>query len=130
MRYLTAEEVLVLHALVIDEFGGSHGVRDIALLGSIIHKPQSRFGGRDLYQTLWDKAATLCEAIVNYHVFVDGNKRTALIATARFLVLNGHELTATNKQIERVILSVATNKVDTTGLAVWLKKHTRPLKKH
>lgn len=125
MRYLTAEELLVLHALVVDEFGGSHGVRDIELLKSIIHKPRSSFGGKDLYPTLHQKAATLCEAIVNYHVFVDGNKRTALIAVARFLAVNDYELTATNKAVEKAILDVATKKMDTEVLARWLKTHSK-----
>jgi death-on-curing protein len=125
MRYLTAEEVLVLHALVIDEYGGSHGVREVALLQSIVHKPQAMFGGKDLYATLFDKAAAFCEVIVNFHVFVDGNKRTALIATARFLHVNGHELTATNTQAEKIILSVATKSVDVAALAAWLKKHSK-----
>jgi death-on-curing protein len=129
MRYLTAEEVLILHALVIDEFGGSHGVRDVGLLESIVHKERSSFGGRDLYQTLWGKAAAFCEALVRYHVFVDGNKRTALMATARFLAVNGYELSATNKEAERIILDIVTKKADASALAVWLKKHTHPTKR-
>ena len=128
MRYLSAEEILVLHSLVIEQYGGSHGVREIELLKSVAHKPQSTFGGSDLYPALWDKAATLCEALVNYHVFVDGNKRTALIAAARFLAINGHEFTATNSQAEKVIYDVAEKKIDSTKLAVWLKKHSRKLK--
>ncbi len=128
MRYLAAEEILVLHALVIDEYGGSHGVRETELLKSAAHKPQTAFGGKDLYPALWDKAAVLCEALVNYHVFVDGNKRTALIAAARFLFLNGYELTATNLQAERAIYDVAEKKVNAPKLAAWFKKHARKVK--
>lgn len=127
MRYLSAEEILVLHALVIDEYGGSHGVRETELLKSVAHKPQSSFGGTDLYATLWNKAAVLCEALVNYHVFVDGNKRTALIVTARFLAINGCELTATNAQAEKAIIETATKKLDVAKLATWLKKHSRKI---
>lgn len=129
MRYLSVEEVLVLHALAIDEFGGSHGIRDTALLGSIVHKPQSSFGDRDFYATVWGKSAIFCEAIVNYHVFIDGNKRTALMATARFLAVNGYEFAASNKEAEKIILDIATKKCDTKTLAVWLEKHSRPPKK-
>jgi len=128
MRYLTAEEMLVLHALVIDGYGGSHGVRDVALLESIVHKPRAAFGGKDLYPTFCGKAAAFCEAIVNFHVFVDGNKRTALIATARFLVMNGYELTATNKEAEFIILNVATKETDVESLALWIKKHSKRIR--
>ena len=124
MRYLSAEDILILHAFVVDETGGSHGVRDTRLLQSIVHKPQSSFGGKDLYDGIFKKAAVLLEAIVNYHVFVDGNKRTALISTARFLHLNGHSLTATNKDVEKIVLAIATKKMDIEKLEKWLKKNT------
>src|SRR3990167_1879714 len=97
MRYLLAQELLVLHALVVDETGGSHGVRDVGLLQSIVQKPQTRFDGKDLYRGIFVKAAVLLEAVINYHVFVDGNKRTGLISAARFLDINGYTLAATNK---------------------------------
>ncbi len=128
MRYLSAEEILVLHALVIDEYGGSHGVREIELLKSVAHKPQATFSGKDLYPTLWEKAAVLCEALVNYHVFVDGNKRTALIATARFLIVNGWELTATNNAAEKAIIGIVTKSMNVDSLAQWFKKHSRKVK--
>lgn len=128
MHYLTAEDILVLHALVIEEFGGSHGVRDVGLLKSIVEKPRARFGGADLYTTLWTKAAAFCDALVNFHIFVDGNKRAALICTARFLSLNGYELTATNKAAEKMIIDVATKKMTADDVATWLKKHSRKSK--
>jgi death-on-curing protein len=128
MRYLTAEEILVLHALVVDETGGSHGVREVDLLRSIAHKPSSRFGGRDLYKDTFTKAAVLLEAIVNYHVFVDGNKRTSFIAAARFLHLNGYQFAASNREAEKMILAVATKNVDVSELSAWLKKHAKKIR--
>ena len=125
MRYLSAQEILVLHALVVDETGGSHGVRDVALLESIAHKPQARFGGRELYKGVFLKAAVLLEAVTNYHVFVDGNKRTGLIAAGRFLSLNKYELVASNKELETIVLAVANKKMDSKEVAAWLKKRTK-----
>src|SRR3989344_6376074 len=123
MRYLSAQEILIVHALVVDETGGSHGVRDIALLESIAHKPQTRFGGKELYKGVFVKAAALLEAVVNYHVFVDGNKRTALIVAGRFFAINSYELQASNKDMEALALAVATKKMDSKDVAVWLKRH-------
>lgn len=128
MRYLTAQEILVLHALVVDETGGSHGVRDVPLLQSIAHKPQTRFGGKELYRGVCMKAAVLLEAVINYHIFVDGNKRTGLIVAARFLALNGYELAASNKQLESLALAVATKQMDGKAIAAWLKKYSKASK--
>ena len=117
-----------MHALVIDETGGSHGVRDVGLLASIVHRPQARFGGKELHKGVHTKAAMLLEAIINYHVFVDGNKRTGLISTARFLALNSYDLVASNAELERVALVVATKKMSVKEIAAWLKKHSQKTK--
>ena len=113
----------MLHARVIDATGGSHGVRDIGLLQSIIVKPSAQFGGKELYSGVFRKAAVLLESIANYHVFVDGNKRTAFTATAYFLHINGYELTATNKAVEKTIISVATKHINLDALEAWIEKH-------
>lgn len=125
MRYLSAQEILILHALVVDETGGRHGVRDIALLGSIAHKPQTKFGGKELYKGVFVKAAVLLEAVISYHVFLDGNKRTGLIAAGRFLSVNRYELAASNTEIETLALAVATKKIEIKDIAAWLKKHAK-----
>src|SRR3989338_5090456 len=88
MRYLAAQELLMLHARVVDATGGVHGVRDVGLLQSIIVKPSAQFKSSELYPSIFKKAAVLLEAIANYHVFVDGNKRTAFMAAAYFLHIN------------------------------------------
>ena len=124
MRYLAAQELLMLHARVVDATGGVHGVRDVGLLQSIIVKPSTQFGGKELYPGLFKKTAILLEAIANYHVFIDGNKRTSITAAAYFLYLNGYELSATNKAIEKTVLAVATKHMDLDTLEAWLEKHS------
>ncbi|MBI5456742.1 type II toxin-antitoxin system death-on-curing family toxin [Candidatus Kaiserbacteria bacterium] len=130
MRYLSAEELLVLHALVVDETGGSHGVRDTALLASIAHKPQAKFDGKDLYPTIFLKAAILLEAVANYHVFIDGNKRTSFIAAARFLFVNGYNITADNVDVEKIVVAVAMKKLAIGELAEWLKENSSSIYIH
>ncbi len=85
MRYLSAEQVLFIHARVIDETGGAHDVRDIGLLQSAVARPKATFGGKDLYADVLSKAAALVESLARNHPFVDGNKRTAIISTGIFL---------------------------------------------
>ena len=116
---------MVLHALVIEETGGSDGVRDVALLASAAEKPQTSFGGKELYRGVFLKAAVLLEAVVNYHAFVDGNKRTGFVATARFLFLNGYTFSGSNKDVEKTVLLIATKEMQVRNIAVWLKKNSK-----
>jgi len=117
----------VLHAMIIDATGGSNGVRDPHLLASVVEKPAACFGGAELYPTLWNKAAILFEAVVNYHIFVDGNKRTGLVVVARFLALNGHEFKATNEDSVVMALRIATKEVTLDVLAEWLAAQSTPI---
>lgn len=125
MNYLSGEEILVIHSEIIDQTGGLHGVRDIRLLQSITEKPKMQFGGKELYEGVFQKAAVYLESIAKYHAFVDGNKRTAIASAARFLFLNGYELRTTNKSLEKFVLRVATKKVDLETIASWLKRHVK-----
>ena len=72
MQCLTAEEILILHALVIDETGGSHGVRDAGLLQSIAERPKTAFGGKEMYRGVFNKTAVLLESIIRYTFSLTG----------------------------------------------------------
>lgn len=129
IRYLTAEELLVIHALVIDETTGSHGVRDPGLLESIAHRPQAQFGGQDVHNDLFAKAAALGEDIVNYHVFVDGNKRTGFVAVARFLAMNQYSLEVTQEAAEVTMIGVAKKEIDCDKLRTWIQKFAQHIER-
>lgn len=92
MRYISLSEVLELHRRIIEESGGSTGVRDLGGLESAIAQPRMTFGGRDLYPTLIEKAAALCFSLVQNHPFIDGNKRVGHAAMEVMLILNGKVL--------------------------------------
>ena len=127
MRYLSGEEILVIHAKIIDETGGAHGIRDIGLFLSIIKKPETTFDGKELYGGVFKKAVVYFESLAKYHVFIDGNKRTAIGATARFLFINGYEFIATNKEVEDFTLKVVSSKIDLENIAEWFRKNTRKI---
>jgi len=107
VRYLTAEQVLFIHARLITETGGEHGYIDLGLLQSAVARPQATFDRQDLYPGLFSKAAALLESLIGNHAFLDGNKRTAIAAAALFLRLNGFRLTANNQQLEVFTLQCA-----------------------
>jgi death-on-curing protein len=125
MNYLTAEQVLFIHARIIAETGGTHGVRDLGLFESAVARPQSTFDQSDLYPDVFSKAAALMDSLINNHPFVDGNKRTGIASAALFLKANGLRLTAPNAELEQFVLRVATVHPEISQLVAWFKKHSR-----
>lgn len=127
MKYLTSEEVLILHDRVIEETGGAHGIRDLGLLIAAAERPRTSFGNKELYPGAFLKAAALFESIARNHAFVDGNKRTAVLAVARFLFLNGYTVTAMNRELEKFVLAAVMGKYSIEKIAAWWKRYSRRL---
>lgn len=125
MKYLTAEQVLFIHSRLIDETGGSHGIRDIGLLQSAVSRPMATFGGEDLYPDIFQKAAALMESLIKNHPFIDGNKRTAISSTGLFLRINGYNLETSQKELEDFTLKMATGKASVTDTAKWFKQYAQ-----
>src|SRR6266436_2398515 len=82
--YPTVAEATEIHKQLIDEFGGTHGLRDKGRLEAAVLRPQTGY-----YGTLAEEAAALMESLANNHAFLDGNKRTSFAVTDTFLRLNG-----------------------------------------
>lgn len=107
MRYLTIEEIILIHEYELQKYGGHPGIRNIALLESSTYRPQTSFGERELYKTPFEKAACLMYVIIKNHPFVDGNKRTAVVSSIIFLKLNGHNLKLSQKKLVKIALDTA-----------------------
>ena len=84
MRYLSLQEVISLHSLLISQSGGSSGLRDRGALESAVAQPEASFGGQDLYPDLASKAAAFCHSLIQNHPFIDGNKRVRAEAAITF----------------------------------------------
>ncbi|MBP9762827.1 type II toxin-antitoxin system death-on-curing family toxin [Patescibacteria group bacterium] len=125
MRYLLAEEILAIHDRILFQIGGREGIRDMGLLYSIAERPKTGMLGRDFYSTLFMKGAASLEALATYHVFVDGNKRTAITVASLFLKLNGYELELSEKETLDFMLAVATKKKSVKEIARWLKDRSK-----
>ena len=125
MEYLTPEQVLFIHYRLIEETGGCHGIRDLALLQSAMGRPKSTYDGDDLYPNIFTKAGSLMHSIIKNHPFVDGNKRTAITTASIFLLRKGHTLTASNDELERFTLKVASENVEVEEIAQWFRKYTK-----
>lgn len=125
MRYLTTDEGFLIHERILDRFGGAAGIRDWNLLDSAVQRPQAAFGGQELYQDIFTKAAALGHSLVLNHPFVDGNKRTAWESMKRFLGENSYALRATSDEIVELMLHIEDKSLTIKQIAAWLKRHTR-----
>lgn len=125
MRYLTLEEILLLHFQVIEDYGGSHGVRDDERLKSVVLAPQQEAFGIEQYPDIHEKAAVYMRNIIADHAFTDGNKRTGTTVAAVFLMRNGFSLTATPKGLEDFAVQVAVEHLDVPTIAAWLRAHSK-----
>lgn len=123
MKCLSKRQVILLHRQLIDETGGSHGLRDEGLLESALNAPFQSFGDTSAYPSLQQKAARLCYGLVQNHPFVDGNKRIGAHVMLVFLALNGVELTYTQRELTDVILQVAAGEKRYEDLLDWLLVH-------
>ena len=124
MWYVTFEEVLRINENIL---GTTPEVRDIGLLASAVGRPQLVVFGTDPYPTLSDKAAALMESICLNHAFIQGNKRTAVIAAIHMLNWNGYDLVAEQAELVDVTLSVVEHRWDREKLAEWIEEHSYPL---
>ena len=124
MKYLSPQQVLALHDLMVKKFGGSHGLRDIGLLESAVARPQATYDSVCLYITIFDKAAALLQSLLKNHPFVDGNKRTALTSAGMFLKMNGYKLTNTHEEEAEFAVSVDNQHLSIEEISVWLEINT------
>jgi len=126
--HLTVEIVREIHAEAIAKFGGSDGVRDVALLESAVAAPQASFGGKSPYRDVAEVAAAYLFYLCRNHPSMDGNKRAALGACIVFLRLNGVEPKADGPDWEALTLAVAASAIDRDETTKRLRKLFRPRK--
>lgn len=124
MNYLSAEELIVIHEMLLAEFGGIRGITEAGFgrLEAAASVPQQSMFGVDLYTDLPSKAGALAHAIIRNHPFSDGNKRVAVVALVEMLARNGAVLTATNDEVYTLALTAA-NALDRPSVAVWVSEH-------
>ena len=123
MKKLSKKQILMLHTQLIQQTGGSEGVRDYNLLDSALETPFQSFGGDELYPTIQAKAARLGYGLIKNHCMIDGNKRIGTHSMLVFLALNGIELKYMQKELYETILDVAAGKIEYEDLLHWVLDH-------
>ena len=123
MKTLSKRQILMLHRQLMEQTGGSDGIRDEGLLDSAMAAPFQSFDNADAYPSLQQKAARLCFGLAKNHPFVDGNKRIGAHAMLVFPAVNGVELTYTQTELSDIILQVAASEKEYPDLLDWLIRH-------
>lgn len=136
IEYLSAEFVLFIHYIVIDEefceYGGHvrysdeiRGIKDTNLFNSALMLPQQSFDGKDLYPDVITKAACYLRSFSMNHPFFDGNKRTAVMSTLSFLTMNGYKTTLNNDELYDFVKKVVEEKLSVEDISEKLKTCTK-----
>ena len=123
MKYLTVNEVIVIHEYLINEFGGSSGIRDLAGLESALARPQTGH-----YKNIEEESAALMESLAINHPFIDGNKRISFFVTDIFLRLNGHFIDCDSQSAHNYFIELfESSNFRFKNLLPWLRKHIKQL---
>ena len=116
IQFLSLDEVIEIHTVLIERFGGPAGVRDLGLLESALYRPQTGY-----YKNLNEMAAAMFESLIKNHPFVDGNKRVAFFATDVFLRLNGYKFQVEGKLAHLFLMSLFdSDTCDFEHLYLWI----------
>ncbi|PWU14062.1 MAG: type II toxin-antitoxin system death-on-curing family toxin [Bdellovibrio sp.] len=126
-KFLTLDQVVALHKIQIDQFGGSHGVKDEGLLLSALGQPESGFGDQYFHKDLYEMAAAYLFHLVKNHAFHDGNKRIAALTAAVFLEVNGLTVTADEDEFEKLVLDAAQSLANKEQIADFFRLNTSPI---
>lgn len=131
MIYLTPTDIIAVNKYVLEGVGQSYrGIQYNQGLSLVVEQPQMIVFGHPLYPTIWLKAAYIMQKITKKHIFVDGNKRTAYLATLLFLKKNGYDVHFTTDEGEALVMQI-TLADDTENemlkVAKILKLHSYPI---
>jgi death-on-curing protein len=122
MRYLSLNEVLEIHGILINRYGGASGIRDLNGLESALYRPQTGY-----YEDTIAEAAALMESIVINHPFIDGNKRVAFAVTDVFLRLNGFKIVEQPMRIHKKMMQLfETYQFDFIHVELMLREIVKP----
>ena len=125
MNFLTVQDIQLIHMQIIDASGGSQGTRDEGRLQSVVAATRQEVFGEELYKTAYEKAAALARGIIGDHPFVDGNKRTGLMAALVFLNLNNIDtICLKDKDLEDFAVQIALQHFKVDQIASWLLQNS------
>ena len=122
---ISIKEVAQIHNLLIEEFGGVKGIRDLGALDAAINRPFATFDQQELYLKPADKAAAIIESILINHPFIDGNKRTDYVLMRLLLLQGGQDIQAEQEEKYDFVISIATGKMNFNSIKKWIEERLK-----
>lgn len=124
MIWMTADDVIAIHSVVIEKSGGTDGLRDRSILESAIAAPMQTFDREDLYPTVIEKISRLGYGLAANHAFLDGNKRIGAMMTQLMLKWNEYSLRLNPGELSDLFIAIAAGSKTESDLLQWIKVHT------
>jgi death on curing protein len=125
LRRLEVADLVWLNTVAVRQAGGAVGVRDEGALEAVVARPWAAYGGKELFPTPFDKPAAIMESVIRRHPFVDGSKRTGLLAGAALLHLAGYDLAAPRREMVEMPVAMAEGRIDAKELSRWFEANAR-----
>ena len=120
---ISIEDAKSIHSVLIEQFGGSYGIRDEAALEAAIYRPSSTFDGKELYSTPEEKAAAIIESVLINHPFIDGNKRAGYVLMRLVLLNSGIDIQASEDEKYEFVINIASGQMKKDAILKWIKGH-------
>ena len=124
MITLTKEQIIKLHEMIYERYGGALGVLNEGMLDSALQAPFQTFGGEELFPDDKEKIIRLAYGLIKNHSFRDGNKRIGALVLLVMLKLNGYRVNATNEEFTDIIMGIAASEKDDEDLKKWVEAHS------
>ena len=125
MIWIGVDDVILIHARVIQSSGGLDGLRDRAALEAAVAAPLQSFGGQDLFPTEIEKIARLGYGLAANHAFIDGNKRIGAMLVQLLLNWNGYKLELKTGDLADMFIAIAYGSADESVLFSWIQAHLK-----
>jgi death-on-curing protein len=121
---ISIAEVVYIHSVLIERFGGASGLRDLGLLESALARPFQTFDGNELYEDPIHKAAAFIESLLVNLPFLDGNKRIGYVIMRLYLMEMGFDLLASQDEKYEFVIQIASGQLKFAEITQWIKQHT------
>jgi death on curing protein len=122
---IAIEDVIRIHRILVDQFGGTHGLRDKSALESAISRPFAKFDNQELYPSPIEKAAAILESVVTNHPFIDGNKRIGYVLARLLILKSGLDIHATQQDKYDLVLGVSKGELKYDNIKCWLSERCK-----
>jgi death on curing protein len=122
---IAIEDVIRIHRVLVDQFGGTHGLRDKSALESAISRPFATFDQQEMYPSPLDKAAAILESLVTNHPFIDGNKRIGYVLARLLILKSGLDIHATQQDKYDLVLGVSKGELKYDNIKFWLSERCK-----